>query len=374
MIKHRKTGLSLLMVLLVLAVTPLWSAAPANMVVENLQVTDIPNDDGSGLRISWTPLPKEARIQEYHVYRGISPDSLFLVGTIPVNPKTGVSSDVMYYYDSSWTQLISINSPAKLKKDKQPDMETSPLYKEIPHDMELLKKLQSGTTMLYAMDIKPYYYKSKKVEKDGQVYAGMPWYHGSILGRLVAGREYYYTVVATNEQRKYFKRAEIVSGTPMPNEAAPVLDFYSKYLPEEGNVQFEWKHPIQSGAIQAYSVFIVEDSKLNSFLEGNYDNGTQIAQVSSSTTFASAKVSELAGYDFDSLEKYSFVIGGIYGGGITLSAPIKSMRSRLPEFYKDTTFYAGDAPDDKGDYNKVQWGKPTAFLSATSFIGESKER
>ncbi len=374
MIKHRRAGLSLLMVLLVLAVTPLWSTSAADMIVKNLQVTDIPNDDGSGLRISWTPLPKEARIQEYHIYRGISPDSLFLVSTIPVNPKTGVSSDVMYYYDSGWTQLISINSPAKLKKDKQPDQENSPLYLEVPHDMEILNSLQRATTMLYAMDIKPYYYQSKKIEKDGQVYAGVPWYYGSILGRLVPGNEYYYTVVATNEQRKYFMRADIVSGTPMPNEAAPVLDFYSKYLPEEGNIQFEWKHPVQSTAIRAYSVFIVEDSKLDAFLNGDYDKATQVAQVGASTTYASAKVSELSGYDFDSLEKYSFVIGGIYGGGITLSAPIKAMRSKLPEYFKNTSFYAGDAPDDKGDYNLIQWGKPSAFISATSFLGEKKDR
>ncbi|MBN2830284.1 MAG: hypothetical protein JXR56_08185, partial [Candidatus Cloacimonetes bacterium] len=94
MIKHRKAGLSLLMILLLLLSVTVLSAVYEDMTVKNLQVEDIPNDDGTGLRVSWTPLPKEARVIEYHVYRGICPDSLFLVSTIPVNPKTGVSSDV----------------------------------------------------------------------------------------------------------------------------------------------------------------------------------------------------------------------------------------------------------------------------------------
>ncbi|MBN2829415.1 MAG: hypothetical protein JXR56_03725, partial [Candidatus Cloacimonetes bacterium] len=54
--------------------------------------------------------------------------------------------------------------------------------------------------------------------------------------------------------------------------------------------------------------------------------------------------------------------------------PIQAERSKLPDFFKDTYFEVVDAPDDKGDYLKVQWGKPSAFITATSFMGETKEK
>ncbi|MDP8232559.1 MAG: hypothetical protein P9L91_07830 [Candidatus Zophobacter franzmannii] len=374
MIKHRKAGLSILMILLLLSAVSLFSAKAQNMTVRNLQVTDIPNDDGTGLRVSWTPLPKESRVIEYHVYRGISPDSLFLISTIPVNAKTGVSADVMYYYDSGWTQIVGVDAPAKAKKDKQPDKATSPLYKEYPHDLNVLKDLMRRTTLLYMMDIKPYYYHTKPIEKDGETYAGLKWYNGSILGKLIPSNKYYYTIVAANEQRKYFMRADMVSGIPVPNEAAAVETFYGKYLPEQGTLQFEWKHPVPSDAVSAYHVFIVDNNKLEAFTGGNYDKGTELVSTSANNAFASVKISDFPQFNYDSLNDYSFVIGCAYNGGITLSEPIKAERSKLNEFYKDTTFVVDDAPDDKGDYLRVEWGKPSAYVTGTSFLGDAKQK
>jgi len=54
-------------------------------VVRDLTVEDIPNDDGSGLMISWIPLDIDKRVIEYRIYRGASPDTLFFVGNISVN-------------------------------------------------------------------------------------------------------------------------------------------------------------------------------------------------------------------------------------------------------------------------------------------------
>ena len=100
-----KSGLLLLlMALSFLTVNSTIYAADnySDYIVKNLRVTDDSNDDGSGLVVSWSPLPKEKRIIEYRVYRGTSPDSLFYIQKIEVNVKTGVSGDVMYYYDKDF--------------------------------------------------------------------------------------------------------------------------------------------------------------------------------------------------------------------------------------------------------------------------------
>ena len=52
---------------------------PHSYSVENLQIADIPNDGGDGLFLSWKPLPKERRVQEYRIYRGVHPDTLFFL-------------------------------------------------------------------------------------------------------------------------------------------------------------------------------------------------------------------------------------------------------------------------------------------------------
>lgn len=98
--------------------------------VQGLFVRDIPNDGGDGLVIGWKPLPREKRIQEYRIYRGLTPDSLFYLASVAVNVKTGVASDSMYYYDSGYNDFVDINSPGKLKHEKQ--KKGSILYRSIP--------------------------------------------------------------------------------------------------------------------------------------------------------------------------------------------------------------------------------------------------
>jgi len=95
------------------------------LVVENLQVKDIPNDGGDGLMLSWKPLPKDKRVQEYRIYRGVHPDTLFFLTSVQVNVKTGVATDEMLYYDSGYSSFVSLDSPGKLKHEKGPPAATS---------------------------------------------------------------------------------------------------------------------------------------------------------------------------------------------------------------------------------------------------------
>ena len=121
-LNYAKTGLILFLMVFSFLLIPIPSHAAvdtSSYIVENLRADDIPDDDGSGLVLSWKPLPKEKRIIEYRIYRGVSPDSLFYHGKVDVNVKTGVAGDEMYYYDSGYNRFVDIQSPRKLKKEKQ---------------------------------------------------------------------------------------------------------------------------------------------------------------------------------------------------------------------------------------------------------------
>ena len=114
-----RTGFFLFLLAFSFLLLPQTTHAAVNeseYIVENLSTDDIPGDDGSGLVISWKPLPQERRIIEYRIYRGITPDSLFFIGKIDVNVKTGVMGDVMYYYDTDFNYFMDTQSKGKLKK------------------------------------------------------------------------------------------------------------------------------------------------------------------------------------------------------------------------------------------------------------------
>ncbi|HOT40533.1 MAG TPA: hypothetical protein PKV08_04880, partial [Candidatus Syntrophosphaera thermopropionivorans] len=150
-----------------------------NFPVENLQIGDIPNDGGDGLFLSWKPLPKEKRVQEYRVYRGIHPDTLFFLASVQVNVKTGVAADTMFFYDSGTSDFLSIESPKKLKYEK--GAKGSNLYRGIPRDPEVAARLSESFDLISIMDDSDYYYHSKKSysadekdkDKDKDVYAGV---------------------------------------------------------------------------------------------------------------------------------------------------------------------------------------------------------
>ncbi len=114
-----KFGLLLLMFTLLLMSSAFGEIVPNNEAVEGLKVENVPHDDGGGLMLSWKPLSNEKRIIEYRIYRGYTPDSLFYIGKIPVDSKTGVDTTVtMKYVDQGWTFFVDATSRAKLKHEK----------------------------------------------------------------------------------------------------------------------------------------------------------------------------------------------------------------------------------------------------------------
>ncbi len=134
-------------------------------VVGNFQVSDVPADDGTGLMLSWEPLDRSKRVIEYRIYRGISPDQLFFLESIQVNPKSGVVSPEMFYYDNSASEISDPSFPRSLKLEKgQPD--DGILYRKPPRDLKFTAKLLEKFQMITLAERKDFYYKSKEVIED----------------------------------------------------------------------------------------------------------------------------------------------------------------------------------------------------------------
>lgn len=90
--------LSMIIMLTVMALVSTDKAKPASQhgKITQFSVSDIPNDGGSGLVLQWKPLDKNHRVISYNIYRGVSKDSLFLIGTVEVDPKAGVTAPELF--------------------------------------------------------------------------------------------------------------------------------------------------------------------------------------------------------------------------------------------------------------------------------------
>ncbi len=270
--------------LLILVCVPL---AAQDMTVKSLVVEDVPDDDGTGLQISWEPLPKEARIIEYRVYRGVSSDSLFFIGRIPVNPKTGVASDRMYFYDKSYNYFLDVRASGKLKKEKQ-QPEDSPLYQELPKDLAVTGPMLKHYRILGVIPKKEFYYHTTKVERevpdeedgtadaeeegdeeddgpDVETYAGLEIRQLSMYKKLIPDHDYYYTVLAVNKTGKFLPYCEPQKGAPRNNAPEKTKEFYSVYVSDLNRLQFEWSLPLNNEDIRTHNVYMMHKDDLPQF-------------------------------------------------------------------------------------------------------------
>ncbi len=147
-------------------------------IVEDLSVEDVPDDNGTGLVVSWKPIGVEARIIEYRIYRGSTQDQLFLIGTIPVNPETGFTGEKVFYHDSGYNLLTNINRPRGLRQEDQQPVD-SPIYQYVPRDLTLTEHKFENYSTLAVIPKKQFYYKAEKIElfeddegEDSSFYAG----------------------------------------------------------------------------------------------------------------------------------------------------------------------------------------------------------
>ncbi|MCL2063453.1 MAG: hypothetical protein FWG98_03645 [Candidatus Cloacimonetes bacterium] len=275
-IKKLKTTSKMLvfLLILILCVSQLFGGARAHRIdddslkVRNLQVLDLSDDDGSGVRIQWEPLPFEARVISYRVYRGVSPDSLFYIGELPVNPRIGVTTPTMSFYDRNFNIFTNIASPGRLRRERgQPN--DSPLFRALPRDVNIIGPMLNQYTILGVIPKDNFYFKTTHVEHEDRVFAGIKPNQLTLAKKLIPGNTYYYSVVAVNERRVFFPPAEPVAGIPIDNAPeAPrylngvlISDNTSETDIRDANLQFEWDVPVYWDDIRFFVIHAVSPER-----------------------------------------------------------------------------------------------------------------
>ena len=252
---------------LMLCTTSLFAAAklPSGedfpLTVQDLRVHDIPNDEGSGVRIEWTPLPFEARIISYRVYRGVTPDSLFFIGDIPVNPRIRLTSTTMSFYDRNYNSFMNIVSPGKVKQERR-QPEGSPLYRALPRDLNVMGPMLKYYDLLGVIPNKTFYFNTTLQEQDEKFFAGVKPNQMTVLKKLKPGDTYYYTVVAVNERRVFFPHAELAKGVAIFNPPENPHPLHGVYLEDTNTLQFEWEIPVYwADFMRHFGIYAVENEE-----------------------------------------------------------------------------------------------------------------
>ncbi len=379
---HRVGFIVVIILLLGISVVSL-NAATVDKTIKSVKALDIPYDDGSGLQIQWQPLPKESRIISYRVYRGTNKDTLFFIGEIPVNVKTGVSSSSMSYYDKDFNEFLDLRSPAKLKKEKHLSS-NSPFYQKIPKDMKIVGPMLSQYSILGVIPKEEFYYKTTKVEQteknEKQIYAGLKSNQIMLVKKLIPGKKYFYSVIAVDEKRNFYPASKIVSGVATDNAPSVPVDTYSTYIPETQTLNFEWGHPLYYDDLRSYSIYAIGP--------GTPATGVKIYETSTPQPYTAPDYAVIklvnnqavnkAGqvmFDFSkaSMDQYKFVVSFTdYSNFETRSLPFASRvlsKALLPLIPR---LLVTDKINDKGDNNTLSWGKPVAYINSVNIISEKK--
>ncbi|MBW6516704.1 MAG: hypothetical protein K0B81_08860 [Candidatus Cloacimonetes bacterium] len=395
--------------------------------IRDLIVEDIQDDDGTGLILSWTPLSRESRVIEYRIYRGVSPDSLFLIGLIEVDPTLGVTSPRMYYYDRDFTDFVSLYSPSRLRKESQqpPD---SPLYRQMPRDINIYGQYLNHYSVLGVINKDDFYYRSKLIEnietdeegnEDRTVYAGLPLRSfDGLYSMLVPEKPYYYSVLAVDYQRRFFPPSDIVMGIAYDNSPELPSDFSAVILSDIHRIQFEWLNPSFEDDIYHRNVYLLTEAQINAMqtyirqeiareeiilqrkknpdldipdIQTDYQNpalhifadptafpyaSTTIGFVQSNNGLIHVIGSETEyAMDWNNLEKYRLVFSFSDYAGFENFSEIIEPRIMLSDEKPTLPVYSIiDKPDDKGDYNQLLFGKPLIFLTQGSFLNPQRNR
>lgn len=356
-------------------------------VVEDFKVEDIPFDDGTGLMLSWKPLERDKRIIEYRIYRGVSPDTLFFLDAIPVNVKTGVASERMFYYDNSGSEFFDISSPRKLKKEKQQG-ENSPLYQKMPRNIPFLAKIADKFSLLSVIEKNKYYHSSKKVTlsnfdkqkaEEDETYAGLKDNQQTVYCFLNPGEKYFYTIVAVNERRQFQKPAKIIAGSPKPNAPEPATAFHSVVLQDKRELRFEWELPLYNSDIAQYRIYqtpLLSPMEWDSLrLHPELFQAKTVVLHQGSAGYGYGKnycqVSIPAGDSLATCINSNFALELMDADGFSsfsaLSKPSVKNSYDLPE---KPVLKMEDKPNDKGDRLTVLWDHPICFVVKTTALND----
>jgi len=368
--------------------------------IQSFEVIDAPYDDGTGIMLSWKPLPKEMRIIQYRIYRGISPDTLFYFGQVEVDPTAGVAAEKMFYYDKDFQMLLSIDSPSKLRKEKQ-QSDKSPLYYKVPRDPVILNRLFPYFTILGVFDSSHLYKRSVKITNaDGTVSAGLkPTQFEQLAANPNPGMTYYYAVLAVNEKGTFLTPTEIKSAVPVDNPPDNTAQMSTVFLTDIKELRLEWTAPASSYDIALYQFWLLPKTQLNAFDEWQkvyqQKDGAAAPWTSSAILLAERPndysnyliLQSMDGYIINPdgtkgalipvtrLDDYMPVIGvQDYSGFYAYSkgTPVRSITtSQLP---RKPVFTVTDKPDDKGDTNALSFGLPICFITQAAYLNVKRTK
>jgi len=382
-----KFSILLLTFTLLLAGTAFAQMQPNNEPIEGLRVEDVPHDDGGGLILSWKPLPKEKRIIEYRIYRGHTPDSLFYIGKIPVDAKTGVAADTMKYVDQGWTFFVDATSPAKLRNEKgqkKGSKGAQVLYRAVPRDMKVYGPLMDEYRILSVIPNNEYLFKRKMkvftevdtledatVDTTTEFMAGMKLEQVKyILTKLTTGKEYYYAIQALNMNRSASPLSEIVSGKSIDDPPEKLSAFYAVAITDLEQMQFEWTLPVFTSDQQQFNIYLYDEYGDQHLIFTRPDAYPYTPQTNAIVPYDSIEAKYEA-FNPANMEWYTFNIGEMDRQDqetLALDEPIPAeitTSSVLPK--PPVHFTVKDEPNDKGDQLQVYFGYPFYGLSKLSY-------
>lgn len=383
----KKIFFILVSISLILSGTLSAKTLPNNTPIEDLQIFDVPNDDGGGLALNWKPFPKEKRIIEYRIYRGASPDSLFIIASIPVNPKTGVSADTMRFNNEGYGLFVTATSRGKLKHARgqtKGDIGGRILYRSFPRDMKTYGPFMDDYRILAVTNPEDYLLKSVMKEfteteelEDGTIdttstiLAGLKLEQFKyILNKLKADKEYYYAVQAVNNSRKCSPLSEIVSCIPIDNPPEKLENFYAVNYKESNEMRFEWSLPFFTTDIRSYNIYLIDENDKKHLIFKRASAYPYTSQTNALVSYEEIK-EKFEKFNSANMEWYKFNISIKDGAGqetFALDNPI------VPEFTTPDIlptapeyFTVDDNPSDKGDKLRVYFGKPFVGISQLQY-------
>ncbi|MDZ4182091.1 MAG: DUF6754 domain-containing protein, partial [Candidatus Cloacimonadaceae bacterium] len=345
--------------------------------------------------LKWTPLDKSKRVIQYNIYRGHTPDSLFFLSKIEVDPKLGVIGNELFFYDRDYQPLIEFETaPGKLKKERHqaPD---SPLYRAVPRDPLVLKNLLPHYTVLGAISNSNFYHRAKKVVQGEDVLAGYKLNHFDyIYANPIPGKQYYYSIVAVNEQGKHMPGSEIKSIAPYDNRPDSTAVLHSTYLEDTGEFGFEFSPPSGSQDIAQYGAWLMPKSQLPLYRTEQIRNLSAPDSIFNAAWQGSSiqlfELPNLYGTQF-SYHQVNAAEAGIslpaniteyipvftyadYAGFQTASLgnPLRVRNSKMLPSVPE--FKVKDKMNDKGDNLLVSIGHPIAYITQAAYANSKKTR
>ncbi len=369
-------------ILILLALSSIsWLSASTTVAnkISQFSASDMPDDDGSGIILQWKPLSKEHRVIKYNIYRGVSPDSLFLLTYLEVDPKLGVLAPFLYYYDSGDQPLIEFeSSPSKLKKEKDQEPE-SPLYAKFPLDANLLNTILDRYS-IYATTKAAYLHKhSHPIEKEDTRFAGLKL---SQLDGIYAipkeGVPYYYSVAAVNERGGVFAASGTQSAVPVDNAPDATAILHASYIAELRQMNFEWLPPTSASDISLWQGWLIPKAILVEGKQLPEDWAQKAIQIFEIPNLSASSVyyhsEDFAGEEYDPA-LYTAVLSYLDYAGHRAAVAANSFRhlsqASLPAL---PNFKVMDKDNDKGDNIIVSFGKPLAYITLAEFTNKKHKK